>query len=421
MKPLSVIEVQNLALELKTFEGSRLQEVRLCRDLFCLGLYGESLYWLVFDLNANSPQVVVLPNLDVLKLREEKKPIVLFTKANLLRASLTRVEADLAMGRVLVLGFSNNGICELRLFPHGPNVIVQSQGKSIALHKPTPIHQLEVPPIMPTQLLPILSEKSAQWLAWWQAKQQTKNQKPEIKKNTSKIERAIHSIESDLKEKRKEFWQETGEWLKAHQSLKVPDEFADFIDVKKNFSQNLARCFDKAKELQKKMAGAEARLCKLREQFSQVDGLAQVAGKWPKTSQHSGSQQTTFLQGAAARGRTFELSGGVIFYIGKSAEDNLRILREAKSWYFWLHLRDEPGAHGILTRNKNQKIPQTVLHEAAQCLLSKTYGERQKDYYGQKFAILVAECRFVRPIKGDRLGRVQYSNENSFLHLFKNS
>lgn len=447
MKPLSVIEMQNLAQELKTFEGSRLQEVRLLKDLLCLGLYSDGLFWLIFDLNGISPQVILLGDLNELKLRDEKKPIVLFLKANVLGAHLIRIEANPALGRVLILHFSNGSSCELRLFPRGPNVIVQSQGKSIALHKPTEIKPLLTQRDELLNFSPTLVEKSTQWLTEWKIRhqklvlttgvklskekalsaQQEESAKPTKNTQLKKIEKAIQSIERDLKEKRAENWQEAGEWLKAHQSLNVPFELAAFIDAKKSFSYNLARCFEKSKELQKKIAGAEARIAELQKQILRQDSGSRPGNQFQPHSEnqaedlHEQTEEKTLLRGAAARGRTFQLSGGAIFYVGKSAEDNLRILRKAKPWYYWLHLRDEPSAHGILTRNKNQKISQSILHEAAHCLLTKTYGERQKDYYGQKFAMLVAECRFVRPIKGDRIGRVHYSSETSFLHLFKNS
>ena len=44
-------------------------------------------------------------------------------------------------------------------------------------------------------------------------------------------------------------------------------------------------------------------------------------------------------------------------------------------------------------------------------MLNEQFGLRAEDLRGQMFDILVAECRHVRPIKGDKVGRVNYTNE----------
>jgi len=127
----------------------------------------------------------------------------------------------------------------------------------------------------------------------------------------------------------------------------------------------------------------------------------------------------SLLKESSAKGRTIEILGGLRLYVGKSGADNIKLLREARPWYFWLHIRDEPGAHAILHRNKNQNVTDAQLHLAAHHLIHKTYGEKSAQHRGQKIPVLVTECRFVRPIKGDRLGRVTFSDERTLLHMFQ--
>ncbi len=432
MKPLSTTEVQNLALELKTFEGSRLQEVRLHGDLLCFGLYrAQHIFWLVFDLNPRAPQVLLTDDLAFLPKREEKKPIILFMRAHIVGRKWSSIEAPPPLGRVLKLHLSakageeteaeSAGVesgaqteIEIRLIPRAPNVIVTTFEKSIALHKPLELKPMAVQEEFVRQENSVLETRTLEWFAGRSTPAFAKP-KTVASTNVAKIEKAIMSIEKDLLTKRSEKWSEVGEWVKLYQTLEVPSEYAAFINRKRNLAGNLDVCFSKAKEAQKKIGGAEARLRELRKQLQALQSGEALP------HQKNQSEKSQLMKGAQAKGRTFRLVDGLTLFVGKSAEDNLRLLREAKPWYLWVHLRDEPSAHAVISRNKNQNVPATQLHEAAHHLLEKTFGERQKDHWGEKYTVLVAECRFVRPIKGDRLGRVHYSGENSFVHLFKNS
>jgi predicted ribosome quality control (RQC) complex YloA/Tae2 family protein len=97
--------------------------------------------------------------------------------------------------------------------------------------------------------------------------------------------------------------------------------------------------------------------------------------------------------------------------VGRSAKDNLSLLRAAKPWDIWLHVKDVPGCYGLLRRNKNQEIPEALLQEAARKVVDFSLKAKRTLREGERFEVLVAECRYVRPIKGDHIGRVRYSNE----------
>ncbi|MNT80503.1 hypothetical protein D3C72_2199710 [compost metagenome] len=111
------------------------------------------------------------------------------------------------------------------------------------------------------------------------------------------------------------------------------------------------------------------------------------------------------------------MESGAIAYCGKSAADNLALLRQAKAWDFWLHLKDFPGAHAIVHRKRDQLIPDNELLQVSEWLAHESLSEKSL-YPGQKLAVVVVETRFVRPIKGDKLGRVTYHSEGTlFLTL----
>ena len=49
--------------------------------------------------------------------------------------------------------------------------------------------------------------------------------------------------------------------------------------------------------------------------------------------------------------------------------------------------------------------------QAGQWVIEQSLGARASEHKGERFDMLIVECRFVRPIKGDRLGRVNYAND----------
>ncbi|MFN9065949.1 MAG: DUF814 domain-containing protein, partial [Bdellovibrionales bacterium] len=136
--------------------------------------------------------------------------------------------------------------------------------------------------------------------------------------------------------------------------------------------------------------------------------LQMESGKW----QPDAAQPRKLMKKAEATGRNREIKGFTASK-GKSAQDNLALLRAAKAWDLWLHLRDYPGSHLILSLDKGQSVPQEVLNEAALWLAESSVKSKVK-LSGMRFDVLVVECRFVRPIKGDKLGRVNYQNERVF-------
>ena len=224
------------------------------------------------------------------------------------------------------------------------------------------------------------------------------------------MNKAIKKIAADIELKENLRWQECGEWMKEHQSADVPVSLSSYVDPKKSFSENLENCFQKSKDIKAKIRGAKRRILEIENE---------LLGQVERPSTEKVRSQNSALRQADARGRTFELESGAVLFVGKSAKDNLRLLRKAKPWHYWLHLRDQPSCHGLIERNKNKTVTNAALHLAAHHLISNNFGEKQKNYRGDKFDIVVAECRFVRPIKGDRHGRVHYSDERTFTHLFQ--
>jgi hypothetical protein len=418
MDALRTRQVQKLAESLSLFVGQRLQDVQISGTLVLLGFYGpHGLSWVGLDMEPAAPQIVLIPEVRELHIRAEKKPLGLFLKAHFLDLRLEHVQFVAEYGRVIRLHFTDAAVLEVRLFPGGQNILAQTQDRSIAWAKPQELKAQSELTLKEDQDGPIPSwpELSKAWLQARQnlaAPRAVKNHDPaqELKVRRQKLQKAIDKIAQDIERRQQEPWSESGQWLLENQSVRVPAEWEKYIDPVHTLGWNLENCFRKAKEKKIKLAGSEKRKSELSEQLENLslESLS-VRGPYPEKN---------LLKTAQSKGRTHDLGDGLILYIGKSAQDNLRLLRQARPWNLWLHLRDEPSAHAILLRNKNQKVPDSILQLAAHHLIHNTYGEKHLRYSGQKMPVILAECRFVRPIKGDRIGRVTYSDERSFLHKY---
>jgi hypothetical protein len=312
---------------------------------------------------------------------------------------LVAIHTDKNMGRwvQMIFGDAQGPTLDLVLIPAALNVLAQAHGKKIALEKPKNI-QAQHHPTDGTPRTPL--ELREQWLATTGKTAAATPPSDPREHRIAKLTAAIAKVQNDLAKKTPQIYRKLGEHLVANQSLDVPSEWQGLIDPAKSLAQNVEQAFQKAKDLEQKIARTAERLEELKKQRdSLVQGAALPASAAPKPRVQTAKDKK-------AHYRTLPLSENMEFKVGKSAADNLALLRASRSWDLWMHVKDRPGSHGILFRNKNQKVSDQELHKAAQFLLQTG----AKDKVVVALEVVVTECRFVRPIKGDRLGQVTYHN-----------
>lgn len=394
---------------LRPLVGLRLQEVLTSEQDVVLGFYStQGLLWLWIDLSAVRPCLLPWTTLPQ-RPKLEKNPLNLFLRAHFKDHVLREVHND---GRVVKFIF-NNGTLELRLLAHARNLIAAADGKQVAWQKPSPL------PSAPEKLIEQnprgLEQLREEWLA---ARGKSKiaraaDPRERLQRDLEKKKAAHLKVQGELKRKQEMPWKEIGEWLKTHQTLDVPNHWEPFVDRRRKLSWNIEQCFVKARELEGKSFGTEKRLQILADEIQRLETRLQsplrdvpAEPEKPKIS----------LGDIAAQGRTLRLSDEVTVVVGKSAADNLKILRKARSWDLWFHLRDYPSSHAVLFRNKNTKISDAVLRTVAEWFVRHQLGDKVQRHAGEKFSLLVAECRHVRPIKGDKIGRVTYRDERVLIY-----
>lgn len=422
MKPVSLVELQSVMPELESLVGARFQELQTTEHQIGLGFFshGELIWW-VFDLSSSAPMVARLDRWP-LKSKSRVTPALLFGRAHFVNRILQSVTLRADLGRVLVFDFGGREI-EIRLFPHGTNLILRGPESSLSLHK---VEELKVAPTeafaSPAAVGPAGSETvglsggpsvirdlqtlTSEWSARFQSKTASSESK-DISKILEKKTKALLVLQDSLNNPEWKLWQSAGEWIQQNQSLQVPSEFTELVQADQSLADNMLRIFNKSKLLQGKLRGTEERLRLLQEEILDLQ-----SGKAPKKPSSQKKKPTE----DAARMRTVPLADKVELRIGKSGADNLLLLRKSQAWDYWIHLKDYPGAHGILSRPRNLEPSQKMLENAA-CWIGRE-STKAKLIEGDRFEVLIAETRYVRPIKADKLGRVNYQNERVFRFVF---
>lgn len=413
---MSLIELQDHIQELNTLKGAQLQEIETHPKGLQFSFYRQGRIWWLLELTTQQPISVVLFEETPWRKKTGPKPLALFLNSNAKNLYFSEARILENQGRIFQVELSSKEkklLLEIHLIPKAVNVIAQVDGKSISWAKP---RDLSAAPVIEGTHRES-SDIKYEWL-----KEQSTPQKlqthgiplaanPEIarvEQALQKKKKALSAMQTQLNSDEATKWSELGEILKSQEIDELGPEWSSYLKEDLNRIELMQKCFQKFKLLQKKKQGTQDRIEILIKEIGQLEKALET-GSFKKVQPVQGRQQ---LKMAGAEGRTNTFSGFVASK-GKSAADNLALLRSAKAWDLWLHLRDYPSSHVIVARDKNQKVPDTVLHASA-LWLAESSMKSKLSLSGTRLDVVVAECRFVRPIKGDKIGRVHYQNERSF-------
>lgn len=415
---LRVEQLKKLVEQVKLYGiGAQLQEIALTESHLLLQHYGKGAFSIGFELKPLAPRMGYFFG-ELPKKKSLVKPVVLFLKAHARNHRLVDVITDDKLGRVvrLVYGGANGCEVEVRLIPHGVNVLVKADGKSISLF---PAKDLP-----PSSVVTSGSEDEFDVEAyldqWMESLLKPSNKKvggnpvdDQEKKRKKEIDKKLvlmSKLDDDLKAMEKP-WQALGEYLKVNQTLEVPEDWRPLLDPTLPVNANMQRCFDKHKLQEKRREQIQERILHIKTEIEELQS-ATLGGEVSGLQRPIKSLASELLSKANAKGRKLMLAEGIEAVFGKSAKDNMALLRRAQAWDLWLHLRDLPGSHLIVRRPRQKNVDHHLLIEAARWLLKETLGKK-KVIEGDRYDLIVTECRFVKPIKGDRLGRVNYQNETT--------
>jgi predicted ribosome quality control (RQC) complex YloA/Tae2 family protein len=342
----------------------------------------------------------------------------LFLNSNAKNLRFQNLELLQEQGRVVLLSLGNAKkkiIMGLHLVPKFANVLIEMIGeesKKISWEKPKPLGLAQAPPEHSVEL---------NWEDWTQgmlesifsakAKNVTTSPLKQFEKDIEKKTKALVGLQSSLQAEDHLLWAELGEALKFNQPL-TPEQEAK-CDRKLSRSENRERAFQKAKDSVRKKQGTLDRVEILKSEIARLqEKLANPEKVLQELAQKSSQKISKgLLEKSQTQGRRLPLGEGFEAVIGKSAKDNLSLLRKSNSWDLWLHLKDYPGAHAIIHFQKGKKVPPAMIEQVATWVAKESL---KKSELGGVFDVVVVEVRFVRPIKGDQLGRVTYHNPKTY-------
>jgi len=404
---MTTLDVDHLAQSLSAYVDYELTNILYNEKALQLSFSKDKDYtWLCASLKPGVP-FAFLGGKRVPLIKNLKKPLSLFANTHLKGACLSGVCRLSEKGRVLQIRFGDDGekSLEIGLFTGGQNIQVISGRKSVTALKPK-----DLPPLVndDTVTRPLLEPEV--FIKEWESRHGSfKNQNKDAKaleaksvaQQLKKKRQGLEKMERKLEEGRASHWARAGEWAKAHPQLEnLPEDFADVIDVKESSAWNIENCFAQMKKLEAKKQGTLQRIETLKQEILKLESGTSLDKK--------GSAGKSLMQVADAKGQTFPLANGWRLFVGKSAKDNLSLLRRAKAWYIWMHIRDFPGAYGIIERPRKATDPDISILEAAAVQVAKRSVKGDKS---GAFEVLFAECRYVRPIPKAKTGQVTYSHE----------
>jgi predicted ribosome quality control (RQC) complex YloA/Tae2 family protein len=422
MKAMTLTELQTLVNALDArLAGAQLQEIISNDRGLALGFrQPQHVFWLILDLNPALPFCLLFKDHCPFKKAVTTKPVALFLNSNGKNLGFRRAWLEEDFGRVLKVELANSErscTIEIQLIPRQANVLVEASGKRIAWTKPKELQRQGDPgPLPEPRSLEAIHEE---WLA---------NLRGDVRPSIDPKMQWEKKRGKDLEKKRKALGEidklladdvatqlfALGTWLKSQSPQEfrpsvVPQEWHPQLDFQASLFKNIENVFEKAKQAAGKIEGTTERKRILEKEIQALE-----AATFEKSTRATAKPKLDdLMKNVEAKGRKLHLESGAVVYCGKSGADNLALLRKAKAWDYWLHLKDYPGAHAIIHRQRDQEIPLEEIQKAALWVLKESISAKAL-LEGQKYAVVLVECRFVRPIKGDKLGRVTYHSEKQF-------
>ncbi len=418
--------------ELKSFvgwldqqmEGAQLQNI-FSNDLqLCLEFYLHQSKFLLIHLAQVSPLLALLSNPP--RMLRATKPVALFLNSHAKNLRWQSAEVLEDQGRVVRISLGNSKkkvFLDVVLVPKFANLLVELIGeeqKQISWEKPKDLGVAQPPP-------PQLVELDWQdWSAQVAAELFSVDRKVGVgvddflktfEKSIEKKSKALVALRASLHSDEVQKWRDLGEALKFKQGLSAEQE--KMCDSKLSRIENMNRAFQKAKDLEKKKSGSLDRIAILEKEVTELQTKLQNPAALlnsslnPKASARNSDQKLSkgLLEKSETQGRRLQLETGFEAIIGKSAKDNLSLLRKANSWDLWLHLKDYPGAHAIIHFPRGKIVPQKMIEQVAAWVVRESL---KKSELSGAYDVVVVEARYVRPIKGDKLGRVSYHNPKTY-------
>ena len=238
----------------------------------------------------------------------------------------------------------------------------------------------------------------------------------QINKQKKRLEDILHSLEkeenllkkADEEEQKAQLILANLQHIKPYQKEAVLQDFeANEVKITlppeaKTPAHAADLFFNKAKKLRQKAANIHIQRENLEEKIRFLDRKASLV----REANRAEDIEILFPKKEAKQSKkdkNYEkyLIDGFAIYVGKNKKGNIELLKKAKASDVWLHLKDLPSAHVIVSTNK-QNLPEHVLRQAAKLCVDFSVDQKGK------YLVDYTQRRHVKMRDGANVNYVNY-------------
>lgn len=370
---------------------------------------------IILRLSLKTPPVFFLEDENFkLEKKSEKVPLALFLSKHFLRKKVTDIKYKQEWGRKFEIHLAdemqNIFVIEVILIPGFQNVglFVKADGKNKHVYwtKPREFSGLAHDVTLEVSDFRSLDRIREEW--YTSEKTDTpetgETWKIELRKKIKKKSEAIDKIKQQSSENEIiiDRLYKIGEQLKYQSIGALSSDDQAWLQQHQIKKPDREQVFKKAKVLAAKKEGMNGRIAILGEE---IQTLTQFLDSGQPPLKHKNS----IAGKQVVDTRKYEVSPVLSVYMGKNAKDNVHLLKTSQPWEFWFHLKDYPSAYAITRKNKATKVDHGDLIKMATWFAKECF-KNHKEKAPAYIEVIYTECRFVKLLKGDKLGRVTHTN-----------
>jgi len=185
------------------------------------------------------------------------------------------------------------------------------------------------------------------------------------------------------------------------------------VDPSRNGLENAQAMYERAKRLRRGRRHVEQRLKRLKEEVSLLEeGLRKVENGEAMQDDAAAliPDKLNKKKTAAVTAYRVQSIKGYTVRVGKNARQNDELLREANPDDLWLHVRDVPGSHVVISRQNKNDIPAEVIAAAARIAARHSKARHEKHV-----PVAITEVKHVRKPRGAPAGLVILQQEDTLV------
>ncbi len=410
LKSMNFLEFQAAIERIRdSLNGTQLQDFSIeDKDLILLFYSRKSI---VLRLSLKSPPVLFF-EIDTFKMYSEsrKVPMALFLSRHFLRKTVTEIKFREEWGRRFEIHFQDESgatfYMDVVLVPGFQNIGLFAGGKRIHWQKPRALSESVAASTNEVSEFRSMDRIREEWYGEVKSSHKApveKDWKNEVQKKIKKKNEAIEKIRQQSEENKiiAERFYSVGELLKYQSKSELSEE-----DKKSSQGLDREQLFKKGKGLLAKKNGMAQRIEILENEIQTLSHqLEEGYSAPPPNSKHN----TSIAGKSTVNTRKLEIDSTLNLYMGKNAKDNVQLLKSSQPYEIWFHLKDYPSAYAITRRKKGVPIGHSELVKMSTWFAKECF-KNNKEKSPSHIEVIYTECRFVKLLKGDRLGRVTYTN-----------